>query len=216
MSAPDPPRIVAAIAHEDQRAAMAAAAEMLSRYVGFALGADWPVFLRLIAPDDAEIPPGVVLVAALLEDSALHDPIASTRARWAARIGRYRAAGHDRVLLCNLFRRVEDPTGEGPGVEQIRRLNRMAIDLSREFGVEIVDIDRLFALCGGRSLDTDYRGGGGMAPRLAGHAIANAILQGEMGGCLDAGVQARASAAHGGEREILRLVERQARPGGRP
>jgi len=216
MTTPDPPRIVAATAHEDQRAAMAAAAEMLSRYVGFALGAEWPVFLRLIAPDDAEIPPGIVLVASLLEDGALHDPIASTRARWVERIGRYRSAGHDRILLCNLFRRVEGPAGEGPGIEQIRRLNRMAIGLSRELGVEIVDIDRLFALCGGRAIGADYRGGGEMAPRLAGHAIANAILQGEMGGCLDPGVPARANAAHGGERQILRLVERQVSPGDRP
>lgn len=213
MSAAEPPRIVAAIGGEGQQAAMIAAGQQLADCVGFALAADWPVRLRLIDPDEAEIPSGIVLVASPIEDLANNDPIASVEARWIARIGRYRSAGHDRILLCNMFRHVDRQARATGGIERIRRLNRLAIGLSRGLGVEVVDIDRLLALCGARTVGADFRCGGEVAAQLVGHAIADAILQGDMGDCLDGAVQARAIAAHGGVRDIRRLIERYV-PGG--
>lgn len=215
MSETEPPRIVAAVGGEGQRAAMLAAGEQFSYCIGTALGADWPVRLRLIGLDDAEIPPGVALIAAPLEDLTSPAPIAATEARWVARIARYRAAGHDRILLCNLFRRAGADAGAVGGIERVRRLNRLAIELSRRLGVEIVDVDRLLGLCGARTIASAEGGGEAATSQLVGHAIAEAMLQGELGGCLEPAVQARASAIHGDSRNVSKLIARFLRPGDR-
>jgi hypothetical protein len=216
MSPTGPPRIIAAIGGESQRDAMVAAAGRLSHSVGLALGADWPVQLQLIGLDDPEIPPGLVIVASPMDDPASNDPLALIEARWIARIGRYRSAGHDRILLCNMFRHIDPQVRPAGGIERIRRLNLLAIRLSREWGVEVVDVDRLLALCGARTVGADYRGGGAAAARLTGHAIANAILQGDMAASLPATAQARASATQGDLRDIPWLIERYASRGDRP
>ncbi len=205
MTAGDQPRMVA-IVTEAERTAMVAAAEQLSLAVGGAMGTSWPVQLRLALPDEADIPEGAILVSSLLADMADNEPVETVVERWRERIARCRAAGHDRILLCNLFRHVE---GRTPAtIERIRRLNLMAIELSRELGFEIVDIDRLLALCGARTIGADYRGTSHAATRLIGHAVAAAILDGDMDAWIDPAVQHRAGAAHGGVRDIFRLLER--------
>jgi hypothetical protein len=93
-------------------------------------------------------------------------------------------------------------------VERFRRLNLMAIELSRELDFEIVDVDRLLALCGARTIGAEYRGASHAAARLSGHAVAAAILDGDMDAWIDAVQQHRAGTAHGGVRDIRRLIER--------
>ncbi|MBI1196779.1 MAG: hypothetical protein GC203_02855 [Phenylobacterium sp.] len=210
MNGAEPPRIVAAVGGEAERAAAIAAGEQLSAAVAAVLGAAWPIRLRPIALDEPDIPPGIVLIAAPLADLAAAEPVDAAEARWTARIARYRAAGHDRILICNLFRGVGASAGVLGGIERIRRLNRMVVGLSHRLGVEIVDVDRLLALCGARAFARDPRGSQAATARAVGHAIADAILQGDMGGSLDATVQARAGAVHRLRLDVQGLVERPA------
>jgi len=215
MSEAEPPRIVAAIEDEEQRAAMLAAATQLSACVGDALGGDWPVRLRLVAPDEAEIPSGVVLVATIAARGTDEAPDA-VEARWRDRIARYRTRGHERILLCNLARQAGAPVPAPVEMARLRRLRRSVITLSRDLGVEVVDAERLLALCGLRRIAADPRGPGVAAADLIGHAVVDAILQGDLGEGMDPALQARASQHHGGVRDIPRLVARRIQPGARP
>lgn len=212
MSEGEPPRIVAAIQGIEQRDAVLAAGEQLSACMGEALGGDWPIRLRLIQPDETEIPPGMVLVAWVAERDG-QESAAEIEARWRVRIARFRASGHDRILLCNLPRHPGAPAAASEGIERLRRLKRLVIGLSRDLGVEVVDADRLLALCGLRRVAADPRGPAIALAQLAGHAIVDAILQGEMGEGVDAAAQARANRSHGGVRYIPGVVARRIRTG---
>lgn len=176
-----------------------AAARQLRDCVATAIGNDWPVRVRFESLDVTAIPAGTVLILSLADDMA-----DSAAVRWRIRIARCAAAGHRRILLCNLFRHVVGGGQRTDVIERIRRLDRMAIDLSREAGAEIVDIDRLFALCGARAL-----GSAAQAAQLAGHAIAAAILEGGLDEHLDPAVQDRATHLHGGVRDIRAIAERR-------
>jgi hypothetical protein len=215
MSEVEPPRIVAAIEEGEQRDAILAAAGQLSSCMGDALDGDWPLRLRLVGPDDVEVPLGIVLVA-WVADRESREPLAETEARWRARIARYQALGHHRILLCTLARQAGAPGAAMEGVERLRRLRRLVIGLSRDLGVEIVDADRLLALCGLRRIAADPRGAAAATAQLVGHAIVDAILQGDMGDGVEAMVQAQASKIHGGVRYIPGVVARRLQEGSQP
>jgi hypothetical protein len=55
-------------------------------------------------------------------------------------------------------------------------LNRLAADLSREYGIMVIDLDRDLADIGGRRLQTDYRLGGEYAEQMAARSMARAIV----------------------------------------
>ena len=61
-------------------------------------------------------------------------------------------------------------------MERIRRLNQMVIGYSRESGIEIVDLDRQFALFGARRLGTNYLCLGEAAVQAGTFSLVNAIL----------------------------------------
>lgn len=206
MTAVEPPRIVAILAEPGQRDALICAGDQLAYAVGAALGREWPVRLRLIGADDPEIPPGVALVA--VPFVAAEDPVslADAEALWARRIASYRGAGHDRILLANLFQG-DAPRAPG-GVARIRQLNRLAVELSRRHGAEIVDVDRLLALVGARALAAAPQGADLARAQLTGHAIAHALLQGDLGPGLEPAVQVEAGRLHGDGRNIPRLTAR--------
>jgi hypothetical protein len=77
---------------------------------------------------------------------------------------------------------------------RIRRLNLLAIELSREFGVCVVDLDRVLADVGARRLRTDYRLGGD-AIDLAAKTIATGIVVDALDGVVSFEVQDSARAA---------------------
>jgi hypothetical protein len=112
---------------------------------------------------------------------ALHpvDPALPWEAASAALTGRGEAivqATNARVVLCTLFRHVRRGPHEAALRERIRRLNRLAIELSRTTGAAVADIDRACAHVGARALRTDYRIEGAAAQEVAGEAIAAALL----------------------------------------
>jgi hypothetical protein len=197
-------RFVAAVG-AGGRPMIAAAARHLAACLRTATGTDWLVDAVVAAPGARDLPEGVAVVASIADDmGTAREPLDDIAARWRIRLERHGAGGR-RVLLCNLFRHAGD-RGQADGIAHIRRLDRLAIALSRDTGAEVVDIDRLFALCGGALV----RSGGDM---LAGHAIAAAMLDGALGTALDPAAQERAARALGGWREIAETLRHRVRKG---
>lgn len=104
---------------------------------------------------------------------------------WAALEGRlrtrYAALAEDAtsiVFITTVFRHVSE--GDAAQREllrlRIRRLNLLAADLSREYGIMVIDLDRDLADIGGRRLQTDYRLGGEYAEQMAARSMARAIV----------------------------------------
>jgi len=190
----EPPRLLAFVT-AGERPVIEVAAQRLVGCVSKATGATWPVRLRLLTPDEAP-PPGMAIIASMIGDVAASEP--DSEQAWRSRIARWRSTGDIRILLCTIFRHVDDVAVRPLMVERIRRLNLLAITLSRSEGIEIVDLDRLFALHGARMLGTDYRCIGPDAATIAGVTIAGAVLGGDLDDHLDAALREQAYRIHGG------------------
>ena len=157
-----------------EQAAVAAAAEQLSGVLGQPVDCIFPDSLETAATDGP-----CILVTSLVADVEGPDaPWPETEARLRAR---YEALCQDParvVFVCTVFRHVGRDL---PPVEAkrrrvlIRRLNRLALELSRELGVMVADIDRDLSDIGGLAFETDYRLLGAYAPAAAGKSIALAI-----------------------------------------
>jgi hypothetical protein len=115
------------------------------------------------------------------------------------------------VMLLTVFRAVpERRTHKGQLLlERIRRLDRMALDLSHDLGVTVVDIDRAFADIGARVLATDYRLAGRVAAEAAGHSFALSLLSLGLDDIIPVDVQERALNYHSPLREIGTLIRRR-------
>lgn len=154
-------QIVAAMGARQAVMLDAARAELVRR-----LGAGWQIRLDYVPFDRPPAAP--ILILSLDDDVGEADEhFASTALRWRDRIAGL--AGTGRLLLCNL------PRNEGwhratIGSAKIRRLNRLAIDLSREWHIEIVDLDRSLALSGG--------GDPAVQALRAGQLLAAALIEG--------------------------------------
>ena len=107
-------------------------------------------------------------------------------------------------MICTIFRVVADRARLSRGgaslplIERIRRLNRLAAELSRETGCYVADIDRTMADVGARKTQADYRLSTPAAAEAAGHAIAWALLSGPLDDVVSPEVQEKARAIHGG------------------
>lgn len=83
------------------------------------------------------------------------------------------------VMICTVFRHVdsgEDPARSEKIRVRIRRLNLLATELSREFGIVVVDLDRSLADVGALRLNTDYRLRGTEAADVGGETLARCLL----------------------------------------
>lgn len=196
-----------------ERAAVVCAAEQLSSCLGQACGErDWPIHLTLLEPDATPAPGQTAIIASLMAEAAdAAEPIAATTARWRSKLRAMQATGAP-VLILNVFRHVAGRAGDGsvsPLAERIGRLNLMAVRLSGELNVGVVDIDRAFAHIGARALQTDYRLGGLLAAEVAGHTLAWALLSFGLDNIIDPDLQERAQAALGPLAEINAIVTRR-------
>ncbi len=211
MTSPAPIRIEAEV-DPCEHPAVLAGAQQLAQALNAATGADWPIQLRYWDPGAAPATsePGSVIVLSLLPDVDRREPFAETEARWRARLALL-AEGTAPALICTVFRALADRWAPGgqQRIERIRRLDRMAADLSHDHGATIVDIDRAFAHIGGRVLKTDYRLNGRLAAEVAGHALVLCILSLALDEVVSAEVQDRARTFQGGLREINTLVGRR-------
>jgi hypothetical protein len=194
-----------------ERAAVVFGAQQLAEALRIAAGVDWPIQVTFFdAGGLRAATAGSIAVLSLLSDVESKESLPETAARWRCRAD-VLAAERANVVLLTVVRTVsERRTRKGQLLlERIRRLDRMALDLSHEFGVTVVDIDRAFAHIGTRVLATDYRLTGRVAAEVAGHSFALSLLSIGMDDIIPVDVQERARAYHGPLREIDTLVRRR-------
>lgn len=182
-------------------------ASQLSNVMTRASGAPWPVTFGGDGQESPAAAADSIVVASMIDDVAKCAALDMIAAPWREEIARHRANGQDRIILPTVFRSVDDGAGGTASIERIRRLNRMAIALSAECGVELADVDRLLAWCGARVLQCDYRCSSEIATRLAAHVITAAILAGPIKD-VDPSVQESAAQAHGGVHQPTALLRR--------
>jgi hypothetical protein len=190
--------VIEALVSEAERPGLVAAAEHLSECLGAAMEATpWPVRLGLRAPGGAiaaDPAPTVVIASLLPEVARTNEPIDDTKARWRAYLSRLLESGAP-VLVCTVFRHIADRAKAGapsPTLDRIRRLDRMAADLSNELGVGVIDIDRALAHVGGRVLQTDYRLAGVLATEVVAHTVAWSLLSFGLDEAVDPTLQEKA------------------------
>jgi hypothetical protein len=158
------------------------AADRLSECLSSASGSAWPV--RCVFPGNDQQLDQSGAGGLVLTD--LYDALDASSAGWTATEERlrqrFRALTEDGALtvyLCTLFRHVpveDDPASRDARRIRIRRLNLLAIEISRETGLIVADIDRELAEIGARTLQTDYRLGGTRGAEAAARTIGGAIL----------------------------------------
>ena len=187
-----------------ERPMLVAAAEQLSECLADPGEPGWPIHLRFVEDNTAPPP---ILIATMRGAMENRETIAHVAARLAA----WRAAGARAVFLCTLLRHVADPPERALLMSRLRMLNLRAVELSHECGLAVIDVDRVLALFGAVPLQTDWRLGGLIAPEVAAHVIASALLADGLDDWVDAARQARAIARHGDIHAIAGIVDRRLR-----
>ena len=157
-------------------------------------------------------PASTLLVLSLLPEADRGaEPLAETARRWMGELRAFADAGTP-VYVRNIFRHVRDRARNGrthPVLDRIRNLDRMAVGLSSQTGVAVIDIDRAFADVGARALRTDYRLEGARAAFLSGHTTVLSFLSCGMDELVDPDVQERARVLHGGLRDAHALIQQR-------
>jgi hypothetical protein len=165
-----------------EQAAMTRAAEQLAGNLSAAdSDAEWLVDVRFVDGfDQVEASDDAVVVVSLLPEVDRDEAWATTEQRVRGAVTGVLEAGVANLFLCTVLRHAGGADEPAEAVvarrTRIRRLNMLAINLSQEFGVFVVDIDRDLAAIGARALDTDYRLGGDFAAGAAGKSIAMSLL----------------------------------------
>ena len=124
----------------------------------------------------------LILTSLLLELNEPEEPLAAIEARLRTAFSALIREGVPAIFLCTVFRRIEpntkakDPVGAIARMERIRRLNLLATELSHDFDINIIDLDRSFAHIGGRSLGTAFNLRGAAAVLAAKHVIASTLF----------------------------------------
>jgi len=122
--------------------------------------------------------PSIIITSLLLETGNYQEDWAQLEGRLRARYAALAEDAASMVFVTTVFRHVsEGDTAQRELLRlRIRRLNRLAADLSREYGIMVIDLDRDLADIGGRRLQTDYRLGGEYAEQVAARSMARAIV----------------------------------------
>lgn len=166
---------IAAFVTENERLALSSGGGLLSR----ALEAEGAALDYAAVSSSAELSQAAAgtirLMSMATQLASVDTPWAEVQAELSAWISDIAGTG-DPVLVATVFRCItaeQDP--EGRLLTRIRRLNLLAAELSREFGVFVVDLDRVLTDIGGMALDTDYRLQGKPAADVAGQALAMCV-----------------------------------------
>ena len=78
------------------------------------------------------------------------------------------------VFVVTIFRHLAPE--DSASLPRLRRLNLLAAQLSQEFGLFVIDLDRVLAHRGGLELGTDARLGGALGQRVAADTIGDTLL----------------------------------------
>ena len=207
---------VAAVEHP----VLDAFASQLADCLAHASGDRWSVDVRAhariesLAPGDGSH----VVVASLQCELDGGDTIAEVDARWGERVSALvpRSAA---VLLCTIARTVTTPlpalaAAESTPLERLRRLDRLAVDLSHATGAAVADIDRVVAYFGARSLGCDHRLGTAPAAEVAAWTlVATLVALGTLDDFAGPGATERAAAFLGNLAGLPRFVHKRMQAG---
>lgn len=198
MTAPGTIDIDAVVA-DSERAVLLAAADGLRECLCTVQQDAWAVRLRFI--EDG--PPGsaqerrTVYLASLLREVDAKDSLEQIEQRWRGRIAQLDGS-YESMFLCTVFRYVPAGTAaQGELTERVRRLNRLAAELSHDTGIAVIDLDRDFAHIGALTLGTDYRLADARGIAVAAHVIVIAMLAVGLDSTLPEGVRTQALQWHG-------------------
>jgi len=211
MPGAEPIRIFAAVTQTEQPA-IVAGAELLRNSIGSARpDGQQPVKVTLGEPGSAprtDQPPHFIITSLLAEVQSPDEDDADILARWSDYLGDLQN-GDAGVLLCTVFRHVPERERSGssnPTLHRIRKLNYLAVQLSHVLGVGVIDIDRIMAYFGARTLRTDYRLTGPVTAEVAGYAIASALFAYGMDDLVDPLLQEKAVAYLGEPENVPALI----------
>jgi hypothetical protein len=207
--------IIKAQVEPAEHSGLIAAAEQLSDCLNAASNTQtWKVrvqFYALGTNIDPSPPHSAIIVSLLPETKHVTESITETKARWLTYLGGLQSIGPP-VFVRTVFRHVRDRTEDGGAtnlVERIRRLNRMAVELSHELGIAVIEIDRAFAHIGGRALESDYGLTGPLAAEVSGHTTVWSLLSFGLDDIVDPGLQEKAKELLGGLSRIDALVSQR-------
>jgi hypothetical protein len=122
--------------------------------------------------------PSIIITSLLLETDDYQEDWTEVEGRLRARYAALAEDAASIVFVTTVFRHISrgDATQRELLRFRIRRLNRLAADLSREFGIMVIDLDRDLADIGGLRLQTDYRLEGEYAEQVAARSMARAVV----------------------------------------
>jgi hypothetical protein len=174
-----------AVLTDGERRALLGAVEELHQCIAATGGDVFPIEVRFHSALSAiKVDAGLVLIVTslLLELAEPEEPLAAIEARLRIAFSALISEGGPALFLCTVFRRIEpdtkakDPAGAAARMERIRGLNLLAAELSHDFDINIIDLDRSFAHIGGRSLGTDFNLRGDVAVFAAKHVITSTLF----------------------------------------
>lgn len=206
-----------AVIGETERPSFVAACERLRKCLSAASDSEWTIQSSIAkSVEDLKVaaPPSSILLSLLPDAERTEEPFDQTEARWRADLSSLARIPGAKVFLVTVFRHLPDRAGSRQSqriLERIRRLNRMATELSHDFETAVIDIDRIFAHIGARTVAADYRLGNGLAADVAAHAMVWSMLQGGLDDLIPHGVQEQAKKLHGDMRAIVKLIGRVGR-----
>ena len=162
-------------------------------------------------PPRAPSHPDVFIVSLLPELDRAPEPREATETRWRDHLALLQDTGAT-VFVCTIYRHIggiSDPEQRRSTLERVRRLNLMAVNLSHNLGVGVIDLDRAFAERGADILKTDHRLTGRFAAELTGHTVLSALLSMGLDDVLDAGLQETIRTRIGGSLDVLDYLRRR-------
>ena len=161
---------ILALATVEENAAIGMAMTRVSEVV---LEAGAPAFAVTTATlsEAAGLSADLAIASMLPEAEAAEEPWPTTEHRLRKAIAGLRKNVH-KLYICTVFRHAAGPDGRAK-LARIRKLNLLALELSRETGAFIVDLDRMLADAGARSYEADYR----LTSPLATEAVAREIVR---------------------------------------
>jgi len=165
--------LIAAAVTENEGNALTLAVEQMRQLFARVSQREWKIEceLRDDLRFDPERKPAVYIVSLLTQLDA-NEPVDRLRGRLHAELSNL-VAQQPAVYLCTVFRGCED---DPPKLERIRRLNLLAVDLSHDLNVGVIDFDRQFADIGARPLQSNHRLEGRGACEIAAYVIVKALF----------------------------------------
>jgi hypothetical protein len=212
--------VVEAAFTEAERPIVAAVDGQLAACLAAASGAPWDIDVRRrdrIDSVDARDGPTLAIASLATELGNVDESLASIGARWHERLASLVQDGVPAVIVCTVFRRAaaplptRGPVASAPPIERIRRLDRLAVDLSQATGAWVADLDRVFAHFGARQLEADPRTGGAIAAEVAAWTIVSTAFATGLDDLLALDAQERARAFLGDLAGVPAFVGRRLR-----